>query len=129
MLPKTAKQVEYHEGFANGADECGYGGEEEKAGEKAVRIGIYAVEDDGYMGQELADNVEGTCRILLLAHAGSRQDQWSSAPFFSVLIILSWISKLRLTPDSTKDELNGRILLPCQIQTDGNSSLPDQNCA
>ena len=62
--PQASEQVEYDKRLADSADECRYGREEEEARKKEVGSGVYAVEDDGYMGKEFADNVESTCHIL-----------------------------------------------------------------
>ena len=50
LLPQTAEQVEYNERLADSAEERRYSRDEEEAGEKQVGSGVYAVEDDGYMG-------------------------------------------------------------------------------
>lgn len=59
MRPEGAEEVENDQGFGNGAEEgCGKG-EAEEAGEKEVTGWVKAVEDDGDVGEELTDNVEG----------------------------------------------------------------------
>ncbi len=64
LRPQTSEKVEYDQRLADRAEERRYGREEEEAGKKKVGSGVYAVEDDGYMREEFADNVESTCHII-----------------------------------------------------------------
>lgn len=57
--PEGAEEVEDDEGFGQGAEEGGGGGEAEEAGEEEGAGGVEAVEDDGDVGEEFADDVEG----------------------------------------------------------------------
>ncbi len=59
LRPEGAEEVEDDEGFGNGAEEGGGEGEAEEAGEEEVAGWVDAVEDDGDVGKEFADYVEG----------------------------------------------------------------------
>ena len=61
MRPQAAKEVEYDEGFTDGAEEGADCCEAEEAGEKEVVGWPEAVENDGYMGEQFTDDVECTC--------------------------------------------------------------------
>lgn len=60
LIPEGAEEVEDDEGFGEGAEEGGAGAEEEEAGEEEVAGRVDAVEDHGDVGEEFADDVEGT---------------------------------------------------------------------
>lgn len=59
--PEGAEEVEDDEGFGDGAEQGGGEGEGEEAGEEAVVRRAQAVEDDGDVGEEFADDVECAC--------------------------------------------------------------------
>ena len=59
LRPEGAEEVEDDKGFGHGAEEGGGEGEDEEAGEEDVAGWVEAVEDDGDMGEEFADYVEG----------------------------------------------------------------------
>ena len=59
LRPEGAEEVEDDEGLGEGAEEGGGEGEGEEAGEEEVAARAEAVEDDGDVGEEFADDVEG----------------------------------------------------------------------
>ena len=59
LRPEGAEEVEDHEGFGYGAEEGGAEGEEEEPREEEVSGRVEAVQDDGNVGTEFADYVEG----------------------------------------------------------------------
>ena len=59
LRPEGAEEVEDDESFGDSAEEGGGEGEEEEAGEEEMVGGVEAVEDDGDVGKEFADDVEG----------------------------------------------------------------------
>ena len=122
LRPQTSEQVEYDKRLADSAEERRYGREEEEAGKKEVGSGVYAVEDDGYMGEEFANNVESTCHIIRSAQPNHTLPTGrQSVPLRDPSTIHP--IKDALTPHRTKNKLNRGILLPRQIQTNRNRSL------
>ena len=61
LRPQRSEEVEYDEGFTDGAEEGGDGCEEEEPGEEEVVGWTEPVEDDGYVGEEFTDDVECAC--------------------------------------------------------------------
>ena len=59
-LPEAAEEVEDDQGFKDGAGEGGETSDKEEAAEEVVAGWVDAIEDYGAVGEEFANNVEGT---------------------------------------------------------------------
>lgn len=57
--PQAAEEVHGHDGFGSCSRCRGDAGEEEDAAEEGVSSGKDAVEDDGDVGEEFGDDIEG----------------------------------------------------------------------